>query len=139
MSNSTETYVKHINPDSLAKNRAFSQVIAVSGSARTVYVGGQDAVDSAGNIIGKGDIKKQAEQVLQNLQIALAAADAKLEHIVKWNVYMVQGQSLRSGFEAFQKTWGNRPNPPTISVIVVAGLANPDFLIEMDAIAIVPD
>ncbi|CAG0948990.1 aminoacrylate peracid reductase [Anaerolineae bacterium] len=139
MSNPTETYVRHLNPDGLSKNRAFSQVIVVSGSTKTVYVGGQDAMDGSGNIVGKGDIKKQAEQVLQNLQIALSAADAKIEHIVKWNVYIVQGQSLQAGFEAFQKAWGMRPNPPTIAVLFVAALANPDFLIEMDAIAVVPD
>jgi len=61
-----------------------------------------------------------------------------LEHIVKWNIYVLQGQSLQEGFEVFQHVWGNRPNPPAISVMFVAGLAHPDFLAEMDAIAVVP-
>ncbi len=76
--------------------------------------------------------------MLANLQKALAAAGAELEHIVKWNVYIVQGQSLQQGFAAFQRVWGDRPNPPTITGLFVAGLAHPDFLVEMDAIAVVP-
>lgn len=131
--------VQHINPDGMSKNPAFTNVIVVSGSVRTVYIGGQDAVDATGAIVGKGDIAKQTEQVLKNLQTALSAAGAGLEHIIKWNVYIVQGQSLRAGFAAFQTAWGNRPNPPAISGIFVAGLANPDFLVEMDAIAVIPE
>jgi enamine deaminase RidA (YjgF/YER057c/UK114 family) len=105
---------------------------------KTVYVGGQDAVDASGAIIGKGDLKAQTEQVLKNLQVALAAGGAQFEHIIKWNLYIVQGQPLRAGFEAFQRIWGNRPNPPAITAVYVSGLAHPDFLVEMDAIAVVP-
>jgi enamine deaminase RidA (YjgF/YER057c/UK114 family) len=110
----------------------------VTGTVKTVYVGGQDAVDATGNIVGKGDIKAQTEQVLKNIQTALAAGGAGLEHIIKWNLYVVHGQSLQAGFEAFQQFWGKRPNPPLISFVFVTGLAHPDFLVEMDAIAVVP-
>jgi enamine deaminase RidA (YjgF/YER057c/UK114 family) len=130
--------VQYVNPDALNKNPAFSNVIVVTGQVKTVYVGGQDAVDASGAIIGKGDIKAQTEQVLKNIQTALAAGGAQFEHVIKWNLYVVQGQSLRLGFEAFQHIWGNRPNPPAISMAFVAGLAHPDFLVEMDAIAVVP-
>jgi enamine deaminase RidA (YjgF/YER057c/UK114 family) len=130
--------VQHINPDDLAKNPAFTNVIVVTGAAKTVYIGGQDAVDASGAIVGKGDLKAQAEQVMQNMQVALAAAGAGLEHVIKWNVYLVQGQPLQPGFEVFQRVWGRRPNPPAISMVFVAGLARPDFLLEIDAIAVVP-
>ena len=130
--------VQYVNPDALNKNPAFTNVIVVTGSVKTVYVGGQDAVDASGAIIGKGDLKAQTEQVLKNIQVALAAGGAELEHIIKWNLYVVQGQPLRAGFEVFQRVWGNRPNPPAISMLFVSGLAHPDFLVEMDAIAVVP-
>lgn len=107
----TEGVVQHINPDNLIKNLAFTNVIVVTGSVKTVYVGGQDAVDASGAIVGKGDIKAQAEQIFNNLQTALAAAEAILEHVIKWNIYVVQG-----------------PNPPAVTGVYVAGLANPDFL-----------
>jgi enamine deaminase RidA (YjgF/YER057c/UK114 family) len=130
--------VQYLNPDALNKNPAFTNVVVVSGPVKTVYVGGQDAVDASGAIIGKGDLKAQTEQILQNIQAALAAGGAQLEHVIKWNVYVLQGQSLNEGLEVFQRIWGNRPNPPAISVMFVAGLAHPDFLAEMDAIAVVP-
>lgn len=130
--------VQYVNPDTLNKNPAFTNVVVVSGSVKTVYVGGQDAVDSSGNIVGKGDIKAQTEQVLKNIQAALEAGGAEIEHIIKWNLYIVQGQPLQAGFEAFQQFWGRRPNPPLISGVFVSGLAHPDFLVEMDAIAVVP-
>jgi len=131
--------VKYINPDGLPKNPAFTNVVTVTGPAKTVYVGGQDAVDASGAIVGKGDLKAQTEQILKNIEIALAAGGAQLEHVIKWNIYVLQGQSLQEGFAAFQSVWGNRRNPPTISVLFVAGLAHPDFLAEMDAIAVVPE
>ena len=131
--------VQYMNPDTLNKNPAFTNVIVVTGSVRTVYVGGQDAVDASGTVIGKGDLKAQTEQVLKNVQAALSAGGAQLEHGIKWNLYVVQGQPLQVGFEVFQRVWGRRPNPPAITMAFVAGLANPDFLVEMDAIAIVPE
>ena len=131
--------VEYINPDTLNKNPAFTNVIVVTGQVRTVYVGGQDAVDVSGNIVGKGDLKVQTEQVLKNIQAALEAGGAQLEHVVKWNLYIVQGQPLMPGFEVFQRVWGRRPNPPAITAMFVAGLAHPDFLLEMDAVAVVPE
>lgn len=130
---------QYINPPALHKNPAFTNVVSVMGPTKTVYVGGQNAVDLSGNIVGKGDLKKQAEQILTNIQGALVAAGARVEHVVKWNLYVVQGQPLKEGFEAFRSMWGNRPNPPAITLAIVAGLANPDFLAEMDAIAVVPE
>ena len=130
--------VTHLNPETLHKNPAFTQVITVTGPARTIYIGGQDAVDAQGHIIGKGDLAAQTHQVLLNLGTALAAAGARPEHIIKWNIYLVQGQSLQAGFAAFQQFWGDRPDPPVITGIYVWGLAHPDFLVEMDAIAVVP-
>jgi enamine deaminase RidA (YjgF/YER057c/UK114 family) len=57
---------------------------------------------------------------------------------VKWNVVVVDGQVFGSGYAAFQRAWGDRPNPPVITAAVVKGLAHPDFLVEIDAIAVVP-
>jgi enamine deaminase RidA (YjgF/YER057c/UK114 family) len=135
----TEGQVEFLNPDGLPKNPAFSNVAVVSGHVRTIYIGGQDAVDADGNVVGKGDIAAQTERVLRNLATALAAAGAEPEHVVKWNVLIVDGQDFAAGYAAFQKVWGDRPNPPVITAAVVAGLAQPDFLVEMDAIAVVPE
>lgn len=131
--------VQYLNPDDLNQNPAFTNVVVASGNVKTIYVGGQDAVDASGTIVGKGDLRAQTEQILKNIQTALAAGGAQLEHVVKWNLYILQGQPLNEGFEVFQRIWGNRPHPPAISVMYVAGLAHPDFLAEMDAIAVIPE
>jgi len=130
--------VEHLNPSELHKNPAYTQAVIVSGNATTIYVGGQNAVDASGNIVGKGDLGAQTEKVLQNIETALAAGGAGLHHVVKWNVYILHGQSAQAGFEAFQKVWGNRPNPPVITALFVPALAHPDFLVEIDAVAVVP-
>ncbi|XUX00075.1 MAG: RidA family protein [Dehalogenimonas sp.] len=129
--------IQYLNPDGLNKNPAFTNVVSVAGYTKTIYIGGQDSIDASGNIVGKGDIKRQTKQVLANLETAVKAAGGIPENIVKWNIYLVQGQSLPLGFEAFQEFWGRRPNPPAVTTAIVSGLANPDFLIEMDAIAVI--
>ena len=131
--------VEHLNPDGLYRNPAWTNVVVVSGPVRTIYVGGQDAVTADGQIVGKGDIAAQTTQVLKNIETALAAAGAGFEHVIKWNLLIVEGQSLQAGFAAFQRVWGNRSNPPAITAAIVRVLANPDFLLEMDAIAVVPE
>jgi enamine deaminase RidA (YjgF/YER057c/UK114 family) len=139
MTASKNGQVQHINPDVLSKNPAFTNVISVTGNVKTIYIGGQDAVDVSGTIVGKGNIKQQTEQVFSNLQAALKAGGAELENVIKWNIYIVQGQPIQPAFEVFQNVWGRRPNPPAITVMFVFGLANPEFLVEMDAIAVVPE
>ncbi len=130
--------VRYINPDSLNKNPAFTNVVVVEGNVKTVHIGGQDALNASGEIVGKGDIVAQTEQVLANVRAALAAGGARPEHIIKWNLYIVEGQSLQAGFGAFQNAWPEVPNPPAITGVFVSGLAHPDFLVEMDAVAVVP-
>ena len=130
--------VEYLNPEGLPQNPAFTNVVVVSGPVRTIYIGGQDAVDATGQIVGAGDIGAQAAQVFANIQTALEAAGAGPEHVVKWNVLVVQGQSLQEGFAAFQRVWGQRANPPVITMAFVSALANPEFLVEIDAIAVVP-
>jgi len=137
-STSHEGRVEFLNPEGLNRNPAFSNVAVVSGPVRTIYVGGQDSIDANGQVVGVGDIAAQTEQVLRNLRTALTAAGAEPEHVIKWNIFIVDGQDFTAGYAAFQRVWGDQPHPPVITAAVVKGLAHPDFLVEMDAIAVVP-
>jgi enamine deaminase RidA (YjgF/YER057c/UK114 family) len=128
--------IKRINPDTLHKNPAFTQVITVSSPATLVFVGGQNGVTVEGKIAGK-DIASQAEQAYRNLIAALDAAGATLQDVFKMTIYIVQGHSVQEAFGAVQRVQAQRTPPPTVSVIIVAGLANPDFLIEIEAVAAV--
>jgi enamine deaminase RidA (YjgF/YER057c/UK114 family) len=131
--------IQHINPDGLSKNPAFSQIVMTQGSGKTIYIGGQDAVNEKREIVGKDDISEQTEQVMKNVQLALSACGATFDNLVKLSIYVVQGQNLYGAFQASQKFFSNLQNPPAISVLIVAGLANPDFLVEIDATAFIPE
>jgi enamine deaminase RidA (YjgF/YER057c/UK114 family) len=128
--------VQYINPKGLPA-MGYSNVIVVPAGAKTIYIGGQDAVNAKGEIVGIGDLAAQTRQVMDNIETALAAAGAKLENVIKWNVYIVQGQDFLPGYQVFKERWGDRPNPPAVSGVVVVGLARPDFLVEIEAIAVV--
>jgi enamine deaminase RidA (YjgF/YER057c/UK114 family) len=110
----THGRVEYLNPRGLPKSPAFTNVAVVSGPVRTIYIGGQDAVSGDNEVVGKGDLAAQTEQILKNIQTALAAADAGLEHVIKWNVFVVEGQPIDQAHGAFQRIWGQRPNPPLI-------------------------
>jgi enamine deaminase RidA (YjgF/YER057c/UK114 family) len=129
----------HINPDGLMKNPAFSQVILTQGKGKTIYIGGQNSVNANREIIGKGNIQSQTEQIMKNIQNALSACNATFDNIIKLNIYIVQGQDAYGAFLSSQKFLAQNSNPPVITVLFVAGLMNPDYLIEIDVTAFVPD
>ena len=117
-------------------NPAFSQAVLVEGAHKRLIIGGQNAVDGAGNIVGAGDLEQQTEQVLKNLLTLLEEAGAKAEDVVRWNVYLVQGQDPRVAFGVFQKVLQTTGPPPTVTVLQVAGLAHPGFLLEINGEAV---
>ena len=131
--------VQYINPDGLFKNPAFSQIVTTQGSGKTIYIGGQNAVNTQREIVGKGDISEQTEQVMKNVQTALSACGATFDNLVKLTIHIVQGQDLYRGFQASQKYLGGLKNPPVITGFFVFALAHPDFLVEIDAIAFIPE
>lgn len=128
----------HINPNGLISNPAFSQIVTTEGNGKTIYIGGQNAVNEKREIVGKGDILLQTEQVMKNLETALNACGASFDNLVKLNIHILQGQNAYEAFQVSQKFLSNASNPPVITVAFVAGLINPDFLLEIDAIAFLP-
>jgi len=127
---------EYINPEGLVQPRGYSHAVAVRGNSTTIYVGGQNGIDGTGAIIGRGDLKAQTEQALANIATVLKAAGTGPENLVKFTIYLVQGQDPRDGFAAFQKMWGANPRFPAVTVVFVAGLGHPDWLVEIDAVAV---
>ncbi|WP_131765126.1 RidA family protein [Candidatus Protofrankia californiensis] len=126
--------ISHFNPDTLHSNPAFSQVIAVESPAKMIYIGGQNAVSRDGKIVGE-DLATQSVRALENVLTALESVGANQENVVKLTIYVRQDQPLEQAFSSAQRVWG--AHPTTISVVVVSGFANPQFLIEIDAVAAV--
>jgi enamine deaminase RidA (YjgF/YER057c/UK114 family) len=131
--------IERINPSSLHHNPAFTQVVVLPPAARTVLIGGQNAVDGEGRVIGLGDIAAQTEKAVENVFKAVRAIGGTPAEIVKLNIYAVDGHDLGPAFERWLRLWGGCDAPPAITVVRVAGLAHPDFLVEIDATAVVPD
>ncbi|MBL0032976.1 MAG: RidA family protein [Bacteroidetes bacterium] len=130
-----ETEIEFINPEELLQSPAFSQIAITRGNGSTIYIGGQNAVTKDKKIIGKGDIVVQTKHILKNIEIALKAADATIDDLFKLTIYIVQGQDVRKGFAGAQEFLKRIKTPPIITGVIVAGLANPDFLVEIEALA----
>ena len=124
--------IEHRNPSALHHNPAFTHVVTVRGADALVFVGGQNAVDAAGNIVGE-TLSTQAEQALRNVLAALAFVNATQEQVVRLGIYLVQGQDASEAFAAARRIWG--VHPTTITVLSVVALANPRFLVEIEATA----
>jgi len=82
--------VKHSNPEGLF-NKAYSQVVTVSGNGKTIYIGGQNAINSEGQLVGGDNFELQTKQALENIKIALASENATFNDVIKLNIYMVDG------------------------------------------------
>ena len=128
-----------LNPEGLFRSPAFSQAVSVRGPAKTLYIGGQNAVNAQGEIVGPGDLKAQTRQALENIRVILDAEGATFQDLIKFNIYLLQGVDPREGFAAFQEMTGPQNPPPLVTAVFVAALANPAFLVEIEAIAVVED
>jgi enamine deaminase RidA (YjgF/YER057c/UK114 family) len=126
----------YINPDALHVSPAFTQAVRVSAAADLVYVGGQNGVDASGAVVGS-DLASQTRRALVNLQECLTAAGASIDDVIKWTILVRDGESVEDGYAAFNEVLGARPNPPTITVAYVPGLAVPDAVVEIEAVAAV--
>lgn len=128
--------VRHINPDGLHRNPAFSQAVVVEQPTKTIYIGGQNGVGPDGRIVGS-TLGEQARQAFRNLATILESEGATLADIVHWRIAVVEGQNfVDEGVAAFQEVWNRDDPPPAITVHVVSGLG-PGFLVEIDAVAVV--
>ena len=125
--------VEFINPEGLNRNPAFTNVVVVSGPVRTIYVGGQDAVTAEGEVVGRSDLAAQTEQVLVNLQTALAAAGAGPEHVIKWNLLVVDG--ARRTLRCLQMALASsRWAPPVKTTILFTRICSSGHLVISDQI-----
>ncbi len=121
----------------MATPRGYSHAVSVSGDFSTIYIGGQNAIDGHGNLVGKNNLKEQTAQVLDNIETILVSVGGNLSNIVKLDINLLLGQNPQEGFAAFQQKWDNNQNFPAISVRFVSGLGRPEWLVEIEAVAVV--
>lgn len=120
-----------IQPAGLHKPAHYSPAIK---AGNTLYVAGQVAMDVNGNLVGKGDFEAQGVQVFENLKAILAAAGGTLDDVVKLNSY-VTDLKHRLAFVELRQRYFNKPYPAS-TFVVITSLASPDYLLEVEAIAV---
>lgn len=131
------TSIERIQPDGLASNPAYTHVVVASGG-HTVYISGQVALDATGSIVGADDIGVQTTQVMRNLQVALAAASATFANVVKITTFVVDYRpELRPLISAARTPFFPAGEPPASTLVGVSALAAPEWLIEIEAIAVI--
>ena len=128
--------IRHTNPSTLSTPTGYTHVVEVK-RGRTVYIAGQVALDRSGNLIGSGDFKAQTRQVLENIQAALAAAGATFDNVVKVTTFVTDLSQIQALRELRSEYFGM--NPPASTLVQVVQLARPEFMIEIEAIAVLAD
>ncbi len=127
--------IERINPPGLPATVGYSHVVATSRT-RTIYIAGQVGVDEAGVVVG-ADHRSQAERAMRNLLVALGAVGATIDDVVKLN-FLVVGvgpEAMAAVFEAAFAVFGDNLPAPAATLYGVMGLAEPDQLFELDAVA----
>jgi len=130
-----QAHIKRTNPPTLSKPTGYTHVVETAGPVKTVYISGQIAYDEAGNVVGGGDMKAQAEQVFKNLDVALKAAGATFSDVVKMNSYITDMSKAPAVREVRARYFTNAA--PASTFVEVKGLVRPELMLEVEVIAAV--
>ncbi|MBV4367176.1 RidA family protein [Erwinia sp. BNK-24-b] len=138
MSQPTHTRIRMFNTKDTYPNQTLDNDLCQAVRAgNTVYVRGQVGTDFAGNLVGLGDAGLQAEQAMKNIQQLLAEAGSDLSHIVKTTTYIIDPRYREAVYQVTGK-W-LRGVFPISTGLVVSALAQPQWLVEIDVIAVIPE
>jgi 2-iminobutanoate/2-iminopropanoate deaminase len=125
-----------LKSNKLAKSLGvYSSGIEVTEAKKLIFVSGQIAQDSEGNIVGKGDIHAQTKQVLENVKAVLEQAGATMENIVKVTVYVTDMNNFKGVHEIRAQYFQN--DPPASTLVEVSKLALDELLVEIEAMAVI--
>ena len=124
----------------VAQGPGYSHAVTTSG--RLAFIAGQIGVDADGQVVGLGDLAAQTRQALQNMQNVLAAVGAGWADVVRLGWYVTDVADLQTirdiRDEFLRPALGDQPNP-TSTLVQVASLFRPEFLVEVDAVVAPPD
>ena len=127
--------VERSNPSALANPPGYSHVVK---DGKTVYVAGQVARDRNGNTVGVGDFSAQAEQVFENVRGALESVGSGMGSIMKLNVFMTHREDIPA-YRVVRAKFVPDDALPVSTLILCSGLADPEFRIEVEVIATIPE
>lgn len=128
-----------LKPDGLAPGRGYTHVV-VAKPGKLVILSGQVANNPQGQLVGKGDLKAQTTQVFENIKTALSAAGATFNDVVKITYYVRDFKPTDlAAIRAVRESYVNTAAPPASTLVGVASLFQEDYLIEIEATAVITD
>ena len=131
------TKIQFLNPQGLSKPVGYTQVV-VAQPGKLVYVSGQVPVNASGEVVGKGDLRAQVTQVMDNLKTALTAAGATLKDVVKVNYYVVNLKPDQVPvIREVRSKYFSAEHPPAGTLVGVTALVQEGYMIEIEAVAAV--
>ncbi|MQF86318.1 MAG: RidA family protein [SAR202 cluster bacterium] len=127
--------IKRINPEKLAQppGDRYAHVVQYGN---LIWISGQTSRDTEGKVIGRGDTLAQARQVNKNLQTAIEAAGGDMDNIVKVTIFLTPEADIEAARQA-QNEYRAKFAAPASSMVIVQALANPEYLIEVEAFAVI--
>ncbi len=136
MTSDATPMISRINPPELGSPPGYSQIVEIT-AGRIIFIAGQTAVDSDGNVVGKDDFSAQVAQVFHNLSIALRARGCTATNLVKLTVFLTDMNNLGRYREARNRFFASvtPAAAPAVTLVEVSKLYGPDFMIEIEAIA----
>ena len=113
----------------------YSHVVTAQGASKLIFCAGQVAADPSGKVLPPDDFAAQTKLVMENLTLALAEGGANLKEVVKVTIYVCNPHDVPKARSILQEYFGD--DPPASTLCVLRGLANPNYLLEIEAIAAV--
>jgi 2-iminobutanoate/2-iminopropanoate deaminase len=113
----------------------YSHVVTAQGASKLVFCAGQVAAEPSGKVLPPDDFAAQTKMVMENLTLALAEGGANLKDVVKVTIYVCNPHDVPKARSILQEYFGD--DPPASTLCVLRGLANPNYLLEIEAIAAV--
>jgi enamine deaminase RidA (YjgF/YER057c/UK114 family) len=132
----SQSSIRFLNPPTMPTPRGYTQVVEVTGG-RMIFISGQVALNSAGNMVGVGDFRAQATQVFENLKAALEAVGGDFSHVIKFGIYVLDTANLPVLREV-RDQYVNTAQPPASTAVQVGALFQPGYLLEIEAVAVIP-
>jgi len=123
-----------INPSTMAPPSGYSYAVKKRGTP--VFIAGQVALDAGGKLVGEGDIAAQAEQAFKNLRTVVEACGGRMDDIVKITIFVTDPSFRPAVASARQRHFADGAYPAS-TYLVVSGLAVPQLLVEVEAVAMV--
>jgi enamine deaminase RidA (YjgF/YER057c/UK114 family) len=129
--------LRYSNPDGMTKPTAYSQVVEVNGLHRIIFIAGQTGVDASGK--PAQGFRAQATQVFENIKTALNSVGGDFEHVVKITTYLTDIEQNADAYREVRASFfANMATLPASTLLQITRLANPSYLIEVEAMAVLP-